>query len=142
VENQPLKSPLGIRKNDRSEPRFRSATLKKIVMRRLFFWEFSRTSWQYDIVVALILAFIFLTPRDFFKDQPRAVSVVQIPGAPHESVFLIDPSLMRDVALGMRGQRAIELVQKRTGKRMQLIRLESVTDPDEEVTCFMAFFKP
>ena len=51
-------------------------------MRRLFFWEFARTSWQYDIVVALILAFIFLTPKAFFKDQPRAVSVVQIPGAP------------------------------------------------------------
>ena len=43
-------------------------------MRRLFFWEFARTSWQYDIVVALILAFIFLTPKAFFKDQPRAVS--------------------------------------------------------------------
>ena len=111
-------------------------------MRRLFFWEFARTSWQYDIVVALILAFIFLTPKAFFKDQPRAVSVVQIPGAPRESVFLIAPSLMRDVALNSRGQRAIELVQKRTGKRMQLIRLETVTDPDEEVTCFMAFFKP
>jgi len=48
----------------------------------LFFWEFARTSWQYDIVVALILAFIFLTPKAFFKDQPRAVSVVQIPAHP------------------------------------------------------------
>ncbi|MGO9241102.1 MAG: hypothetical protein ACLQBJ_09860 [Bryobacteraceae bacterium] len=111
-------------------------------MRRLLFWEFPRASWQYDVVVALILGFIFLTPRGFFKDQPRAVSVVQIPGAPSESVFLIDPSLMGDIAPELRGQRAIDLVQKRTGKKMQLIRLETVTDPDEEVTCFMAFFKP
>jgi hypothetical protein len=111
-------------------------------MRRLIFWDFPRASWQYDIVVALILAFVLLTPRALFKDQPRAVNVVQIPGAPRESVFLIDPSLMRDVPESLRGQRAIELVQKRTGKKMQLIRLETVTDPDEEVTCFMAFFKP
>ena len=111
-------------------------------MRRLIFWDFPRASWQYDVVVALIVGFILLTPRSFFKDQPRAVSVVQIPGAPSETVFLIDPGLLRDVAPESRGQRAIELVQKRTGKKMQLIRLETVTDTDEDVTCFMAFFKP
>ena len=111
-------------------------------MRRLIFWEFPRASWQYDVVVALILGFILLTPREVFKDQPRAVNVVQIPGAPGEAVFLIDPSLMRDVAEESRGQRAVELVQKRTGKKMRLTRLETVNDQDPEVTYFMAFFKP
>ncbi|MDR3717791.1 MAG: hypothetical protein P4K98_03260 [Bryobacteraceae bacterium] len=111
-------------------------------MRRLIFWEFPRMSWQYDIVVALILAFIFLTPRDIFKDQPRAVGVVQIPSQAKEAVFWIDPIELRNTAPALRGQRAVELVQRRTGKKMQLIRLETVADPDDEVKGFMAFLKP
>jgi len=98
-------------------------------------------SWQYDIVVALILAFIFLTPRELFKDQPRAVGVVQIPSPAKEVVFWIDPAELRDTAPAQRGQRAVELVKRRTGKTMQLIRLETVADPDDEVKGFMAFLK-
>jgi hypothetical protein len=33
-------------------------------------WTYPRGSLEYDIIVALILAFIFLTPRGFFHDQP------------------------------------------------------------------------
>ncbi len=36
------------------------------------FWAYERGSWQYDVMVALILAFIFLTPRSFFHDRPPA----------------------------------------------------------------------
>jgi hypothetical protein len=111
-------------------------------MRRLIFWDFPRASWQYDIVVGLILAFIFLTPREFFRDQPRPVSVVQIPSSNHEAVFWIDPDLLLSTPSAERPARAVELVQKRTGKRMQLIRLETVADPDAEVKGFMAFLKP
>ena len=37
---------------------------------RVLFWTYSRGSWQYDVLCVLILAFIFLTPRDFFKKPP------------------------------------------------------------------------
>lgn len=33
---------------------------------RVIFWAYRRGSWQYDILCALILAFIFLTPRGLF----------------------------------------------------------------------------
>jgi hypothetical protein len=111
-------------------------------MRQLIFWDFPRMSWKYDVVVALILAFIFLTPRELFKDQPRAVGVVQIPSPPKEAVFWIDPVELRNTPVELRGQRAVELVQRRTGKKMQLIRLETVADPGDEVKGFMAFLKP
>ena len=32
-------------------------TIKKVVL-----WNYKRTSWQYDVICVLILAFIFLTP--------------------------------------------------------------------------------
>ena len=34
-------------------------------------WTYPRGSLEYDIMVGVILAFIFLTPRHFFRDQPR-----------------------------------------------------------------------
>ena len=33
---------------------------------RVLFWRYRRGSWQYDILCALILAFIFLTPKEVF----------------------------------------------------------------------------
>jgi len=33
---------------------------------RVIFWTYERGGWQYDILSALILAFIFLTPRTVF----------------------------------------------------------------------------
>jgi hypothetical protein len=38
-----------------------SDTAKKIV-----FWNYSRTSWQWDVLCVLILCFIFLTPKSWF----------------------------------------------------------------------------
>jgi hypothetical protein len=42
-----------------------SDTAKKIV-----FWNYSRTSWQWDVLCVVILAFIFLTPKSWFVSNP------------------------------------------------------------------------
>lgn len=34
-------------------------------------WSYPRASIEYDVMVGLILAFIFLVPRSFFHDGPR-----------------------------------------------------------------------
>ena len=44
---------------------FISDTAKKIA-----FWNYSRTSWQWDVLCVLILAFIFLTPKSWFISHP------------------------------------------------------------------------
>ena len=36
------------------------------IIKNLFFWSYSRNTWQYDVLCALILAFIFLTPKSWF----------------------------------------------------------------------------
>lgn len=35
-------------------------------------------TWQYDVMVALIVAFVLLTPRHWFHDQPRPAVSVQV----------------------------------------------------------------
>ena len=41
------------------------------MLSRTFFWSYERTTWQYDVAVALILVFVLLTPRSWFHDQPQ-----------------------------------------------------------------------
>jgi hypothetical protein len=36
------------------------------IIKKLFFWGYARNTWQYDVLCALILAFIFLTPQSWF----------------------------------------------------------------------------
>jgi hypothetical protein len=40
-------------------------------LRQSIFWAYERGSWQYDVMVLVILAFIFLTPASWFHDRPR-----------------------------------------------------------------------
>ena len=112
-------------------------------VKRLIFWEFARASWQYDIVVALILAFIFLTPRDLFRDQPKASSVVMLPsneGGP--AVFWIEPELLTSAAEQDRCAKASVLLKTRMGKKYDLVRLEPIFDAEKDIRGYMAYTKP
>lgn len=40
-------------------------------LQKLFFWSYGRTTWQYDVLCVLILAFIFLTPGSWFENGER-----------------------------------------------------------------------
>ena len=42
----------------------------KLGIRRTVFWAYERGTWQYDLIVLAILAFIFLSPRNWFNDRP------------------------------------------------------------------------
>jgi hypothetical protein len=54
------------------------------------FWSYERGSWPYDLMVILIVIFVLLTPRQWFRDQP------QVPIVASTSVQLIsDDALAR-----------------------------------------------
>jgi len=80
--------------------------------RRLIFWDFARASWQYDLVVGIILIFIFATPRDLLDTVPEAA----------------------------RAQRAQLLIQQRTGKSWHVARVEPIRDEAaQEIKGFIAY---
>lgn len=111
-------------------------------MKRLIFWDFPRASWQYDVVVALILAFIFLTPRDIFRDQPRAASVVRLPVEHGPNAFWIEPDLLAGrQGDGLRAA-AQELVRKQTSKPAQVVRVEAILNSEQETQGYVAYLKP
>lgn len=37
------------------------------VCKSIVFWSYGRSTWQYDVLCVLILAFVFLTPKTWFE---------------------------------------------------------------------------
>jgi hypothetical protein len=67
------------------------------VLKRFIFWDYRRASWQYDVMVGIILIFVMLTPRGWFRDQPRTPLVSSIAVLPAEhgsSVYWVEPELL------------------------------------------------
>lgn len=46
----------------------RGATLPARVLWNAFFWTYERATWQYDVMVLVILAFVLLTPPGWLRD--------------------------------------------------------------------------
>jgi hypothetical protein len=53
----------------------RVVTWPALVVWRAFFWTYERATWQYDLMVVAILAFVWLTPPSWLGDP-----VAQDPG--------------------------------------------------------------
>ena len=77
----------------------------KLVMTRAVFWSYERGSWQYDVIVVVILAFIFITPASWFHDRPRlqltdlrhVQGIVEVSHDRHDWVFQIDARLLNSL---------------------------------------------
>ena len=113
------------------------------MLKRFILWDYPRASWQYDVMVGIILAFVFLTPRAWFRDQPRIPNVSSIPLLPPEkgsSVFFVNSALLAGVPDQVRATKLTEILQARTAnRRLVVIRVEPVLDSEGELEGYMAF---
>ena len=110
---------------------------------RLIFWDFARASWQYDVAVGLILIFIFLTPREWFHDQPKASTVVLLETLHGSNRVFIATDLLSGVPDNERPGRAAALIRQRTGKSWHVVRVEPIRDPaEQEIKGFIAYTAP
>jgi len=107
-------------------------------IKRSILWDYKRASWQYDVIVALIVAFIFLTPRAVFRDQPKAASVAMVRGG-----YWIEPQQLSGIPENEVLSRATALVNSRFKTRTQIVSVEPIFDEEEdELKGFLAFPKP
>ena len=106
---------------------------------RFILWDYPRASWQYDVIVLLIVAFIFFTPRDFFKDQPRAASIAHVHSEDAGEVFYLEPKLLADLDDAGRLAKAADLLKNKDGKKLDLQRLLPLYDSEKELKGFMAY---
>ena len=110
--------------------------------KRFLLWDYPRASWQYDVMVALILAFIFLTPREVFRDQPRASNVTLLPMEHGAKTFWIESDLLLSLPEQERGAKVETILRRQFGWRETVVRVEPIFGPEHEVKGYMAYTKP
>lgn len=110
--------------------------------KRFILWDYPRAGWQYDVIVACILVFIFAIPRELFRDQPKARSVVMLPSERGTNVYWIEPELLAGVAEPQRSDNAAGLLKDRTGKKHTIVRLETIFDAEKDIKGYMAYTTP
>jgi hypothetical protein len=114
-------------------------------LKRFVLWDYPRASWQYDVMVGLILAFIFLTPRGIFGDQPRPKQVILLSTHGDTSSYLVDPDLLATFGTEQARDAEIQrLIRSQAGSRDRTLqRVEPVFDKGEkEVRGFIVYTKP
>ena len=99
-------------------------------LKRLFFWNYARSSWQWDILCVVILIFIFLTPKSWFESgERRSVLAHQSPSA---ATLLVGAEVVE------KAQDRAQLEQRLrafTGRKdLQVLGLRKVTAPDGKTT--------
>lgn len=111
-------------------------------LKRFVFWDYPRAGWQYDVMVGIIVLFIFLTPREWFRDQPRASNIVMVQ-SPERGIseFWIEPEQLEDVPEADRTSKARSLLSTRF-KKHNVVRLEPIFDSEQEIRGYLAFTKP
>ena len=112
------------------------------MLKRLIFWDFPRASWQYDVIVAVIVAFIFLTPRDWFRDQPRiphASSIALLPSENGGTFFFVDAQLLEGIPENQRvGKLTAVLRSRMSNRNLVVTRVEPILDTENELHGYMA----
>jgi hypothetical protein len=113
----------------------------KLIAVRSVFWVYERGSWQYDIILAVILAFIFLTPRSVFNDRPTLQlsdvrhfqGVIEVGRARDGWHYLVDSRLVESMGAGKPEDAVREILQRHLHKPFVIKSLEPTRDRNNVV---------
>ena len=113
----------------------------KLGILRTVFWAFERGTWQYDLMVLVILAFIFLTPRNLFNDRPT----LELTDLRHQQGFvemghgkqgwryLVDARLVESFAV-TKPEDAIQIILSRQlHQPFTVVSIDPITDKNKVV---------
>ena len=82
--------------------------------RKIVFWNYPRTSWQWDVLCVLCLVFIFLTPKSWFASTPVT------PPAPQTTVIWATDLVGSQADTAEITRRARERVNRPEGKVLRI----------------------
>lgn len=101
-------------------------------LRKLFFWNYARNTWQWDALCVVILIFIFLTPKSWFENGERRVT------AAHQnlaaSTILVGPELIENAQDKNQVERVIKSLTGRPD--VQVLRVRTVVGQDGKARAY------
>ncbi|MDQ2936935.1 MAG: hypothetical protein M3R67_05440 [Acidobacteriota bacterium] len=95
-------------------------------IKKVFFWNYARNTWQWDMLCVVILIFIFVTPKSWFDNSERRSSFPH--QSPTASTVLVGPELVENAE--DRGQLE-QRVREFTGRNdIQVLAVRKVLGKD------------
>ena len=122
----------------------------KLVCLRSVFWTYRRGSWQYDIIVLVILAFIFLSPASWFTPQPapqvtgflKNQGIIQVGSIKDNWSYIVDARLIK-AQPGQKMEDAVGAVlSQRLHKTVAVKSVDQILDKNKAVTGYMVVVGP
>lgn len=96
------------------------------VLKKLFFWNYERNTWQWDVLCVAILIFIFLTPKSWFESSERRGGFRHQSSA--SSIVIIGPELVENA---QDKQHIEQLVREYTGRKdIQVLNVRKMVGAD------------
>jgi hypothetical protein len=103
------------------------STLKKI-----FFWNYARNTWQWDLLCVVILIFIFLTPNWWFKNSELPSNMVH--QSPVAATVVLSPEVVENEADKVQIEQRVKDLTGRT--RVEVVAVRKVVDSDGRTRSF------
>ena len=94
------------------------------VLRKLFFWNYPRNTWQWDALCVLILIFIFLTPKSWFENSERRAAFAH--QNPTVSTVWVGPEVVENADDKVRLEGRLRQLTGR--KQLRVINVRKLTD--------------
>jgi hypothetical protein len=101
-------------------------------------WNYPRATVEYDIMVGLILTFIFLTPRQIFRDQPRPFTV-------HKATVTMvtaDGGHFFEILGAAPNANVPELIQKYVGHPVKIRSIQTIRDQSSSALIYNVWTQP
>jgi hypothetical protein len=110
-----------------------------------FFWTYDRGSFHYDVMVTLILVFIFVTPRFInFKDQPpeqvQHPTRITVTSEGADLIYQVEASEVDAQDEGMVRANLARVIRPISGK-VAISRIEAVRDASGHIVAYRAWVR-
>jgi len=95
-------------------------------LKKLFFWNYARNTWQWDALCVVILIFIFLTPKSWWENGERLTPATH--QRPAVQTVLISPELIDNAQDKAEVEQRIRILTGRN--EVQVVDVRKLVDPN------------
>jgi hypothetical protein len=98
-------------------------------LRKLFFWNYARNTWQWDALCVVILIFIFLTPKSWFENGERNATFLHQNRA--ETILLARPEVIESAEDKVKLEQQLRELKGRSD--LKVLDVRKLTDADGKI---------